>query len=216
MTSNSNNGIKSASTNSNFWQSYFNLAVNSGVPEKIAGWYINWIKQLSKYLKSIPLNKCTESDAKNFLADLSLKNTIKPWQIEQAKSALFLLYDTFWKITWASQIKEFSIEDRVAELKAASSLRQNRKNVSAFKDSSLSGDNCIVNKELFDKLRTEIRVRHYSIRTEKVYEQWVRRFLHFHKGKTVNPFSGNDIKVYLDYLATKREVAASTQNQALL
>ena len=215
MTSNSNNGITTAPTDSNFWQSYFNLAVKSGVNVTIARWYTNWIKQLSQYLKKIPLTKCSESDAKNFLANLSLKKNIKPWQIEQARSALFLLYDAHCKTTWASQIKEFSIKDQVAKLKAESSLRENRKNPSVFKDASLSGDNLIVHQDLFDKLRTEIRVRHYSIRTEKVYEQWVSRFLHFHKGKSANRFSGNDVKVYLDYLATKREVAASTQNQAL-
>ncbi len=125
------------------------------------------------------------------------------------------MFDTHWKTAWALQIKEFRIENQVAELKAASLLRGKRKNASVFKDSYLSRDNCIVNKDLFDKLRTEIRVRHYSIRTEHVYEQWVRRFLQFHKVKATDTFSGNDVKAYLDYLATKREVAASTQNQAL-
>jgi len=69
---------------------------------------------------------------------------------------------------------------------------------------------------LIDALRGEIRSRHYSIRTEKAYVDWVRRFIAFigyaHPKKVDVTRS---VKQYLEYLATAREVAASTQNQAL-
>lgn len=70
-------------------------------------------------------------------------------------------------------------------------------------------------KKLFDRLKSAMRVRHYSIRTEKAYEQWIRRFLPFHKKKSVEKIRAKDIQAYLNYLAKNRKIAAGTQNQAL-
>jgi len=215
MATDSKNSITRASSSTAFWNSCFKAAVKSGVQEKTARWYVNWIKHFSQFLNNTALNKCSETDVKNYLADLSLKSNIEPWQTEQARSALFFLYSACLKTTWASAINKFSIEEHVNNLKAASSDKGNKKNIPVFKDGSPPLEIHTIHQGLFDKLRTEIRVRHYSIRTEHVYEQWVRRFLHFHKGKPVETFSARDIKSYLDYLATKREVAAGTQNQAL-
>ena len=69
--------------------------------------------------------------------------------------------------------------------------------------------------QLFDRLRSAIRVRHCSIRTERAYEQWIGRLLFFHKDKSQEDIDTDDIQSYLNYLAEQRKVAASTQNQAL-
>ncbi|MBW2020790.1 MAG: integron integrase [Deltaproteobacteria bacterium] len=68
---------------------------------------------------------------------------------------------------------------------------------------------------MFDKLRTELRLRHYSLRTERSYEQWMRRYLAFHNLKPLEKLGPEAIKEYLNYLAEVRCVSASTQNQAL-
>ena len=60
-----------------------------------------------------------------------------------------------------------------------------------------------------------MRVRHYSIRTERAYEQWIGRLLSFYDDKPADLIETDDIQRYLNYLAEKRKVAASTQNQAL-
>ena len=67
-----------------------------------------------------------------------------------------------------------------------------------------------------DALKTEIRSRHYSIRTETAYLDWVRCFIAFHgypDPKSIDATAA--VKEYLDYLAVERKVSASTQNQAL-
>jgi len=69
--------------------------------------------------------------------------------------------------------------------------------------------------KLLDQLRTEIRFRHYSIRTEKSYVDWVKRFIFFHNIKHPGEIGEQEIKQFLDWLATERNVSASTQNQAL-
>jgi integron integrase len=73
-----------------------------------------------------------------------------------------------------------------------------------------------MNKEIIlKKIKEEIRVRHYSKRTEKSYMQWADRFIAFNNGKHPLSMGKNEIKNFIDYLAITRKVAASTQNQAL-
>lgn len=66
-----------------------------------------------------------------------------------------------------------------------------------------------------DKVRAAIRVRHYSIRTEQAYVDWVRRFILFHSKRHPEQMGEREVAEFLTYLAVKRNVAPSTQNQAL-
>ncbi|MDP6630813.1 MAG: phage integrase N-terminal SAM-like domain-containing protein [Kiritimatiellia bacterium] len=68
--------------------------------------------------------------------------------------------------------------------------------------------------KLIDRLRNEIRVRHYSIRTEHSYCQWVVRYCKFHNLRHPEEMGAPEINKYLTHLATDRNVAVSTQNQA--
>jgi integron integrase len=70
-------------------------------------------------------------------------------------------------------------------------------------------------KKLLDLVRDEIRYRHYSIRTEQAYVQWIKRFIIFHNKKHPAQMGAKEIKEYLTYLAVKQSVSSSTQNQAL-
>ena len=69
-------------------------------------------------------------------------------------------------------------------------------------------------KPAFDALRDEIKVRHYSPKTLKSYTGWLRRFQAFAKSKPLETLSDTDLKDFLTFLAVKKNVAASTQNQA--
>lgn len=69
--------------------------------------------------------------------------------------------------------------------------------------------------ELLNNLRQEIRRRNYSYRTEQAYSQWVVRYVKFHGLKHPSKLSEEHVVTYLNYLASERNVAASTQNQAL-
>jgi integron integrase len=70
-------------------------------------------------------------------------------------------------------------------------------------------------KKLLDQLSDAIRTKHYSYRTEETYTDWVRRFILFHEKKHPDTMGAPEIRAFLTHLATDRNVAASTQNQAL-
>jgi len=69
--------------------------------------------------------------------------------------------------------------------------------------------------KLLDQLRQAIRVRHYSIRTEHAYRDWVVQYIRFHGTRNPAEMGAPEINQFLTHLATDRNVAASTQNQAL-
>jgi site-specific recombinase XerD len=70
-------------------------------------------------------------------------------------------------------------------------------------------------QKLLDRVRSAIRLRHYSPRTEEAYAGWIRRFVIFHHKR--HPAEMGDVEVgqFLTDLAEKQGVSASTQNQAL-
>ncbi len=68
---------------------------------------------------------------------------------------------------------------------------------------------------LLDQVRTLIRTRHYSIRTEQAYLDWIRRFIIFHGKRHPREMGKDEVEAFLSHLAINRNVAASTQNQAL-
>ena len=68
---------------------------------------------------------------------------------------------------------------------------------------------------LLDEVRNRLRLKHYSLRTEKVYVYWIRRYI-LQNGKThPRELGGMAVEAFLSKLATKDQVSASTQNQAL-
>ena len=74
--------------------------------------------------------------------------------------------------------------------------------------------------DLLDSVRRTARVRHLSYSTERAYLGWVERYVRFHArraGRFVHPraLREGDVEAFLNYLANDRDVAASTQTQAL-
>ena len=69
--------------------------------------------------------------------------------------------------------------------------------------------------KLLDRVRWHLRLKHYSIRTEQAYLDWIRRFILFHGKRHPADMAEDEISAFLTHLAVHRHVAASTQNQAL-
>ena len=70
-------------------------------------------------------------------------------------------------------------------------------------------------KKILDQVSDAIRLKHYSYRTEQTYKEWIKRFILFHKKRHPREMGAPEIQAFLSHLATEKNVAASTQNQAL-
>jgi integron integrase len=63
--------------------------------------------------------------------------------------------------------------------------------------------------------REKMRTRHFALRTERAYLQWLRRYLRFHNRKHPRELGAVGVEQFLTHLAVVRKVSAATQNQAL-
>lgn len=69
--------------------------------------------------------------------------------------------------------------------------------------------------KLLDQVRDTIRLKHYSIRTERAYIDWIKRFILFHHKRHPSEMGAPEVQAFLTHLAVTQNVAASTQQQAL-
>jgi len=192
-----------------FWDSYRQAAIASGVPVKNAEWYLKWAEKFAVATKGKPIRERSVADIRKFLFELSIQRSIHPWQVHQAEEALVFLYEGFLKLDLGlNTVRPLVPWPGISN----STLKAPQQ----FKDRALSKtEEKARYGELYSKFRSAMRVRHYSIRTERAYAQWIGRLLSFYKDKPAESIDTDDIQSYLNYLAEERKVAASTQNQAL-
>ncbi len=197
-----------------FWDKYIQLIVKKGVQDKYIRWHVIRAEQ---YIKTFPDKKLvnhTSDDITSYFSELDRKGTLNNGQTNQTVTALKALFylanpicfktvnwETFKKpVTGRPYIKEATHHHNTPPTpKSITSLDQVRKD----------------HRELITALTSEIRRRNYSIRTEQAYELWVVKFISFSGNRPPKNLEATDITRYLEYLAVKRNVAASTQNQAL-
>jgi integron integrase len=68
--------------------------------------------------------------------------------------------------------------------------------------------------KLLDQVRDKLRVKHYAIRTETTYVDWIKRYIYFHDKTHPKDLGAQDVEAFLTHLAVAGRVSASTQNQA--
>lgn len=70
--------------------------------------------------------------------------------------------------------------------------------------------------KLLDQVRDRIRVKHYSIRTETQYVQWIKRFIVFHDKRHPKEMGAVEVETFLTHIAVEGNVAAATLKQAMV
>jgi integron integrase len=68
--------------------------------------------------------------------------------------------------------------------------------------------------KLLDQVRNKLRVKHYSIRTEQTYSDWIKRYIYYHGKRHPKDMGAREIEAFLTHLAVDGKVSASTQNLA--
>ena len=142
----------------NFWASYRSAVIASGVPEKNAEWFVRWAQKFSDSIKGKSLQERSAADIRQFLMEFSMQDAIQPWQVQQAEDSLVFLYDTFLETG-------LGLEKRRPLGPAASPLSVPLNKRSEFRDRIFPKAELDVRyNKLFDRIKSAIRVRHYSIR----------------------------------------------------
>jgi integron integrase len=199
-----------------FWDRYLELLTKQGIKESAQRWYV---LRAEHYIKAFPDKKLahhTAGDITGYLERMGRSGQLMDWQFRQLVDAIRNL---FLNITnrWESEI------DWQYWLDSAQSLPSDHRTIAREKPPServKAGHLDIQSarkhhNDIRTALITETRRRDYSISTEQSYENWFMQFVAFHKNRDPHDLAGSEIVSFLEYLATQRNVSASTQNQAL-
>jgi integron integrase len=184
--------------------SYQDTLRAKGVPPERFKWLQGWVDQFARSGRGVPLASRTLQDVAMFLAGLQSRSNVKPWQVEQASEALQILFADHLQLPWAATWLE--PEDIAGGGKDSEAAIRNDTPPSVLHPEL---------EELLGQFRTELRLLHYSIRTEHSYLGWTRRFIAFHRLKHPRDLGASEVKAYLEYLVEEREVSANTQKLAL-
>lgn len=157
------------------------------VPEKNIPYFASWV---SKFLYFCNKNNRLDNNklVMEFMDSLQKDPRVLEWQIRQARQAVQVYLVNF---------KGKTVSDALS-LSASS----------VAKSSDVS--------KIIEEMKRSIRLKHYSLSTERSYLDWAKRFFGYvyeTKGNE-SAFAADDIKQYLSHLAIKGRVSASTQNQA--
>jgi integron integrase len=159
-------------------------------PPKNVPFYANWV---SKFIAFSNRHEELNHDLlfEKFLDKLKSQQNTADWQIRQAHDAVQLY------------ITHFMADKRTA----------------LGPDKPQKGRDIPDMSRVVQEMRTAIRIKHYSYSTERTYIDWAKRFFDYTlklKGKDMiaSGLDSTDVRDYLSYLAMKRHVSSSTQNQA--
>ncbi len=188
-----------------FRRDYRKILVNQQIPPKAIEWYVQRAETFGKALPYASLHECTREDVQAYPDSLIRLNRLQNWQIDQVHDALRILCADFLTLSWARPWPVLS-----GNISKTSTLKKIK-----FRDVP----NWIEMEKRFpdvlDRVKTVLRTLHYAYRTEQSYCEWICRFVSFYGMKNPQELGADAVKAYLEYLATEREVAGSTQRQAL-
>jgi integron integrase len=152
--------------------------------ERNIPYYVQWVQ---KFLTAnLPDIATSPRDRIQAFENLLAQNhTLQDWQVWQALKAVELYVKVFVSTADSEPIKPDDQEKAISEA-----------------------------DRIYIQMRDLIRVRHYSYRTEQTYLDWVRRYFGYALNHELDWQKSDTVRAYLSSLATQKNVAASTQNQA--
>ncbi len=206
---------------SRFFHNYLICLDNASVSMRQRRWYVRRVEEFIKAQNGRSIKSLSARDIDEYLDALGRQGRLEDWQFVQVVDALRILFcDLLHKFGdgqpdwrgWMAAARELDPDhsSRGRELDPATLNR--------FRSRSEGGGLGEVRRnheKTLVALMTEIRSRGYAYRTEKTYEHWVCRFIRFCGNQLPIESHAEAVRGFLEHLAVRRRVSASTQNLAL-
>lgn len=172
------------------------------VDERYLPFYLKWVL---RFLRSeFDREKLGSSDLLQCFSDqLARDDALEDWQRRQAMKAVELCLNVFLR-------EQKNGMERGAEGMGGSGGATSTSPGRGGTQPSKAEDEQAALREM----KNLLKLRHYSPRTLQTYEEWVKQYFGYARSQKLTWNSGDTVRAWLSYLATKRKVASSTQNQA--
>ncbi len=208
-----------------FWDNYVKLLHKQGIMPPADRWHV---LRAEGFIRAFPGQKLADlspDEVSTYLQRVGREGNLEGWQYRQVVVAIRILFSTV-KPEWLDTF------DWEYWLGSATALEPGHPTIARQPDASLTPES--VEASLLDRmgeggcaevvhlhrqdfmlLSRVIRTRGMSIRTERTYLHWLCRLVAFHGGRAPGSLGAAEVVSFLQHLAVVRNVAASTQNQAL-
>ena len=204
-----------------FYDNYLTCLHKASVPEKQRRWYVKHVEAFIKAHSGHKIKLLTGQEVSEYLDMLGRQDRLSGWQFSQCIDAIRILYcellltpvcqSVDWDF-WKASARQLDIDH------PTTARQLSPEELSYLKARKGEGPLQQVRAEHHDllvRLACEIRRRGHAWRTEQCYEQWICRYILFCKGLPPEQTGATEVREFLEYLAIRRRVCASTQNQAL-
>ena len=207
-----------------FWDTFITKSKSYGVTQQAVRWHVRHAERYINAHENLRLAEHTPQQIDSYLNTMSRMPQVKDWQYKQIIKSLQIIFVEIVQSPWA---RSYPWQDRVLD---ATSLQPDHDTLAREggltreknPSSITSGDSNSLFEKVrslfphhFERLAIEIRMRQYSIRTEKSYREWLARYIAFNNMQDPANLEPGLIARYLEHLVVNRNVASSTQSQAL-
>ncbi|MFW6184053.1 MAG: site-specific integrase, partial [Chloroflexota bacterium] len=203
-----------------FWNRYINRLHQQGIKPPFDRWVVRRAETFIKAFPNQRLAELTADDVSGYLTQAGRDGRLKAWQFRQVVDATWNLYSIV-RVEWGASFDWEYWRDSARNLSPqhATTAREVAPTTPAEFAERL-GDTRFApliraHLELFTSMAAVIRTRGLAFRTEQTYMDWVCRFMLHFGGRSPTELGEAEVGSFLQHLAVHRNVAASTQNQAL-
>jgi len=205
----------------NFWDNYAIFLLKQDVSKKYITWYVLRTKQYIAAFQETSVRKHTQKEVEDYINIKAQDTQLKSWQFTQIIDAIRILFCLGLKADWAKDYDWDYLKTSARPLSAAhpTVARDCSDALATLPNQQKPKPYDPAAKKRYEPVVAEvikvIRIKNYSIRTEKTYAHWIYRFFFFHQPDDAKSLGAVDVRIYLEYLALQRNVSVSTQKQAL-
>lgn len=204
-----------------FWNNYLECLGKSEVPRKSRPWYRRHVERYINAHRGQALRSHDRATVETYLAELGRERRMEDWRLRQVAESLRILFCEFLALPWGKEVDwNHWIEASrrlAADHPTVARDQPLRSGAGPLRRPSRSLARALADRkpEFHETLITYLRTRHYAIRTEQSYVDWIARFLAFHDWASLDSLAESAVRSFLSDLALNRKVSPSTQALAL-
>jgi integron integrase len=172
------------------------------IPESYHYFYNKWLRYYLDFCFKYNYDSKNNDSIKPFLNKLKQKKQTDKQCIQAGKAINLYL----------SMQKQYNTSFLINDILKPDCVSENRDIIKT--DINQKNGNSKTWNLIIEKIRNEIKLRHYSPKTLKAYVLWANNFSRFYKDKKPESLDTQDVRKYLEHLAINVKVSASSQNQA--
>lgn len=214
-----------SSSVAHFWDKFIAKTKIYGVKQHKVYWYVRHAEDYIKRFKGLRLSGHTAQQLEQYLNEKYGSPRFQGWQLRQVVLALEVLFKEVVVQPWADEFNwghwRILADQRGVSTESAqpvvvdADFIHSQLSEKSLRSASLFSRVFELYPDAINTLITQIRIRHYAIKTEQAYLNWVLRLIAFCSFENPQGYNESSLRSYLEYLVVNRRVAAATQAQAL-